>query len=443
MRKLGVLILIVAAAGGGYFLGTRRAPQPAATGAKKTLYWYDPMHPNYRSDKPGIAPDCGMDLVPMYEGEEKKENPQAKVLYYYDPKAPEYKSDKPGLNPDTGNDLEPAYETAAPGTVHISAEKQQWIGIQTDVARVTAVAETLRAPGRVAVDETRIVRVTSRTEGWIEKVHANFTGRYVKAGEPMVEIYSPELVATQQEYLLALKARDTLEHSQVQGVAQAQSALVTAALRRLQHWGFNAADLQTLALRGEPQRTITIQAPSTGYVLERKALPNARVSPEMELYTLADLSRVWVVADVFEADAAQIRPGMAALIEPSYLPGRKIRATVTQILPQIDAETRTLKVRLDADNPDLLFKPELYANVEFPVSGAARLTVPADAVLDSGTRRVVYLDLGEGHFAPRAVETGQRVGGRVQILSGLKAGDRIVTGGAFLLDSESQMRGGR
>jgi membrane fusion protein, copper/silver efflux system len=443
MRKLAVLLLVAAAAGGGFYFGTRMHPAPESKAEKKALYWYDPMHPSYRSDKPGIAPDCGMDLAPMYEGAEQKQETQAKVLYYRDPKAPEYQSDKPGLNPDTGNDLEPVYEGAAPGTVHIAADKQQWIGIKTGVASVTMTGETLRAPGRVVVDETRLVKVTSRTDGWIEKVYANFTGRFVKAGEAMVDIYSPELVATQQEYLLALKARDKLEHSQVEGVAHAQMTLVEAARRRLLHWGFSEADFARLQERGEAQRTITIRAPSAGYVLERKALPNGRVSAEMELFTLAALDHVWIVADVFEADAGSIRLGMAALLEPTYLPGRKVRATVTQILPQMDAQTRTLKVRLDAENPDLIFKPDLYVNAEFPVGGAARLTVPVDAVLDSGTRRVVYMDLGQGHFAPRAVETGERTGDRVEILSGLKAGERIVTGGAFLLDSESQMRGGK
>jgi RND family efflux transporter MFP subunit len=446
MKRAFLVVLILAAGfAGGYGWGRWYGPKTETAqkqeGGRKVLYWYDPMHPSYRSDKPGIAPDCGMDLVPMYEGGAAEAKPQARILYYRDPKQPSYTSDKPGLNPETGNDLEPVYEAAAPGTVTIPAEKQQWIGIRTEQAAVTGGHYSMRAAGRVAVDETRIVRVQSRTDGWIEKVNVDFTGRLVCQGETMLTIYSPELVASQQEYLLARKAQSDLESSPVPGVRQYNATLLSAARSRLErHWLMDAKAVEQLEKSGTPVRSMPIVAPASGFVLTRNAFPNQRVTPETELYALADLSRVWIIADVFEADAAKMRLGMMGTVEPAYAPGQRFRARVTYIYPQIEAQTRTLKVRLEADNPGFALKPDLFVHVDFTVAAPPRLSVPEDAVLDSGLRRIVWVDKGEGHFEPRAVETGEAFDGRVEILAGLREGERIVTNGAFMLDSESKMK---
>jgi Cu(I)/Ag(I) efflux system membrane fusion protein len=292
------------------------------------------------------------------------------------------------------------------------------------------------------VDEARVARVQSRAEGWIEQVHVDTTGRAVKRGEALVHIYSPELVASQQEYLLALKARETMHHSSMENLHASGDALVEAARARLEgHWRLDAATLAEVERRGEPVRSIAIPAPINGYVLTRNAYANQRVTPEMELYTLADLSRVWIMADVPEADAAGVRLGQAASVELVSAPGRRIMARVTNLGPQMDPQTRTLKVRLEADNPHLALRPELFVNVEFHTSTGKHLRVAEDAVIDTGLVQTVYVDKGNGVFEPRRVQTGERGDGKVEILSGLDAGERIALSGAFLLDSESKMRG--
>lgn len=434
-KSIAILLTIAAAflAGFGY---DRWYHLPTHTKTvQKAKGYHCPMHPHIRSDKPGACIICGMTLVP--DGEAGPQQ-QGAILYYQDPQAPAFRSDKPGVNPETGNTLIPI---RANPPVMVPTEKQQWIGLKTGLVEPFHGTENMRVPGKIAIDETRVTKVQTRFEGWIEKVNADFTGRLVKKGEPLLTLYSPELTASQQEYLLARKAKDSMEHSPVPGVAHANTGMVEVARQRLlHHWGMDPAAIEELERTGQPKRTITIPAPATGFITMRNAYANQMVKPDMELYTLADLSRVWILADVFESDAAQIRLGQAALVEPSYSPGRKFRARVTNIIPQIDAETRTLKVRLEADNPDFALRPDLFVNVEFPMATAARLSVPEDAVIDTGKQQTVYVDLGEGKFEPRRVEVGERFDGRVEILAGLKLGERIVTSGAFLIDSESRMR---
>lgn len=402
--------------------------------------YHCPMHPGYKSDKPGKCGICGMELVP--DGAPAAAGaPRGKVLYYRDPADHNYRSGNPGLNPETGNDLEPVYDEPGPGHVAISTEKQQWIGVRTQVVERMTVRDTLRVPGRVAVDETRITRVTSRTAGWIDKVHADFTGRLVREGEPLVTLYSPELTASQQEYLLARKARAALQQSSVAAVRAANESMAEAARARLsRHWGLDEAALRRLDESGEAQSTITLFAPATAFITARNAWPGGRVTPDTELYTLADLSRVWVIADVFEADAARVRLGQSAAVEPAYAPGRRLSARVTYIFPRIDPSSRTLPVRLEVENRDYFLKPDQFLNVDFQFASAARLAVPEEAVLDRGMTQTIFVDRGEGIFEPRRVETGERFEGRVEILSGLKEGERIVVSGAFLLDSESRLK---
>jgi len=438
MNKTPAILLLIAAAfllGFGYDRWYHLPTTAPKATTQNPQGYHCPMHPHIHSDKPGACIICGMALVP--DGAKTTE-PEGAILYYHDPQSPQYRSDKPGLNPETGNTLVPVHAEAP---VMVPTEKQQWIGLKTGTVEPYHGTETMRVPGKIAIDETRVTKVQTRFDGWIEKVNADFTGRLVKKGEPLLTLYSPELTASQQEYLLARKAKDSMEHSPVPGVSLANSGMVEAARQRLlHHWGMDAAAIDELERSGQPRKTLTILAPATGFITMRNAYANQMVKPEMELYTLADLSRVWILADVFESDAAQIRLGQSALIEPSYSPGRKFAARVTNIIPQIEAETRTLKVRLEADNPNFALRPDLFVNVEFPMAASARMSVPEDAVVDTGKQQTVYVDLGEGKFEPRRVEVGERFGGRIEILSGLKTGERIVTSGAFLLDSESRMR---
>jgi RND family efflux transporter MFP subunit len=413
MKKIAALLVLIAlgfALGFGYgrWYGPFGAHSPTVKKAETKKGYHCPMHPDIRSDKPGDCGICGMRLVPDDDG------------------------DKPVPKSETGHDL----------TVTVPADKQQWIGLKTAVVeRASSASVTLRAPGRVMVDETRIVRVQTRYEGWIQSVLVDFTGRLVKKGEPMLTLYSPELVASQQEYLLALRAKETLSHSSLAHVGTYNASMIDVARNRLlYHWGMSATAVEELERTGEPRRIQTVYAPADGFVTARNAFANQRVTPETELYTLADLGRVWIVADINEADAANVRIGSPAVIEPAYAAGRRLRGRVSYILPQVDAQTRTLKARIEADNPEFLLKPDLFVNVEFAVGRPAHLAVPEDAVLDSGSRQIVYIDKGQGVFEPREVVTGEHFEGRVEILAGLKEGERVVAAGAFLLDSESRMK---
>lgn len=451
VKAIFVLALLAASFFGGYAYKSWFGPSgdgSATAGGRKILYYVDPMHPAYKSDKPGIAPDCGMKLEPVYAdggpAEAASTQPKGKVLYYRDPQHPDYKSDKPGLNPETGNELEPVYEndpaTFPVGTVQISPEKQQLIGVTYGTAEVTGGSQTIRAAGKVTYDETRIAHVHTKYEGWIDKVYVDFTGKLVEKGQPLLTIYSPELLASQRELLLAVKAKEVMKKSPFEGAIDQSETLFEAARRRLELWDISEAQINELLATGKPIKNITLYSPISGYVLERKAFSQLKVMPDTDLYTVADLSKIWIMADVFEYEAPSIHVGQPARIELSYYPGKSFGARVSYIQPQVDPMTRTLKVRLETDNPGVVLKPDMYVDVKFHVESPATLTVPAGAVLDAGERKTVFVDRGNGYFEPRAVETGERKGDRTTILSGLKAGERIVTSGNFLIDSESQMK---
>jgi RND family efflux transporter MFP subunit len=406
------------------------------------------MHPAYKSDKPGIAPDCGMKLEPVYAdgGPATPAAPQEqrRVLYYRDPKQPSYTAHEPGFNPETGNELEPVYEgdasTMPPGTVQISAEKQQLIGVKYGQAEMSGGSRTIRAAGRVAVDETRIQHVHTRVDGWIDKVFVDFTGKQVRKGQPLLTIYSPEMLASQRELLIAAKAGNAMRNSALPSAFDQNQSLLQAARRRLELWDLSPAQIDQVLATGEPIRNVTLYSPASGFVMERKAFPQLKVTPETDLYTITDLSHVWIMADVFEYEAPNIHLGERAAVSLQSMPGKTLTARIDDILPGVDPTTRTLKVRLDVPNPGMLLKPDMYADVEFRVNLPAQLTVPAEAVLDAGERKTVFIDRGNGFFEPRQVVTGERSGDRIQILSGLTGGERIVTSGAFLIDSESQLK---
>jgi membrane fusion protein, copper/silver efflux system len=409
--KIAILIFGAVAFAGGYGYGRwygKGAAAPARSG-RKILYYVDAMHPWYKSNKPGIAPDCGMKLVPVYEGEQAQ-----------------HESHQPaGL---------------APGAIRITPEKQQLIGVEYGVAEYRSGFDTIRAAAKVALDETRIAKVQTRIEGWIDHVFVDFIGKYVEKGQPLLTIYSPEALATQQEYLLALKAKAILADDPMQHrMGGGHDALVMAARKRLQLWEISDEQIDRIEKTGEALKNLTLYAPISGFVTERNAFPKQRVTADTVLYTVADLSTVWVIADVFEYEAAQVHAGQAASMTMGYLPGRVFHGRVSYILPQVDPNTRTLKVRIEFDNPGNLLKPEMYGDVEFRTGGGRMLTLPQSAVLNSGLRQVVFVDRGDGYLEPRDVKTGRQVDGRVEITSGLKAGERIVTSGNFLIDSESQL----
>jgi RND family efflux transporter MFP subunit len=415
MKKVAFLffIVLVAAAGfGGGIWYTQRAAKAAKAGPK-ILYWVDPMHPQYTSHKPGIAPDCGMQLEPVYAVNET-----------------------PVHTEHAGR----AEQPEPPGAIRVSAEKQQLIGVTFATADVASAMETVRAVGKVAVDETRISRVHTRIDGWISEVYIDFIGQRVNQGQPLLTIYSPEMVASEQEFLLALRAKEEMKNSTSHEAHQNNEALVEAARRRLQRWDMSPEQIDELERTRTPVRTVPIVSPASGFVLARNAFPGQKVAPETELYQLADLSHAWIMAEVFEADIAKIQPGMSAIVALPNAGGPSFEARVDYIQPQVDPATRTLKVRLDAPNPDLRLKPDLFVNVEFKIGSPARVSVPADAVVDTGTRQTVFVDHGDGLFEPRSIQLGDRIGDKIQILSGLRVGERVVASGTFLIDSEAQLK---
>jgi hypothetical protein len=404
MKKLLLAAAVAAAFVGGYGYGRwYGVKSPGAPAAPKVLYWVDPMHPWYKSDHPGIAPDCGMKLVAVYPGDERK-----------------YSADNPGM-------------------VGVSAREQQLIGVEYGTVEYESFGEPIRAVARVALDETKVAKVQPRLEGWIDRVFADFTGKYIRQGEPLLTFYSPDAVATEQEYLLAMRAQH-VAHDGMPGMAEHGDSLLAAARKRLELWDIAPAEIDAMAKAGKPIESLTLSAPVSGFVMERNAFPKQHVTADTVLYTIADLSKVWVIADVFEYEAAGIRLNQGAQFTLDYLPGRIFYGRVSYILPQVDPATRTLKVRIALDNPGTVLKPDMFGQVKLAAGGARRLVVPQSAVLDSGDRKTVFVDRGTGSFEERQVETGEQSGDRIAILSGLKAGDRIVTSGNFLLDSESRLQ---
>jgi len=325
------------------------------------------------------------------------------------------------------------------GSVNVSPDKQQLVGIRTAVAEIRPLVKKIRTVGIVTYDETKVAQVFSKVDGWIEKLFVNYTGKLVEKGQPLFTFYSPELVSTQEEYLLALRARETLGSSSLKEISMGSVSLLEAARRRLALWDISEEQIAELQKNGQPQRTLTFFAPMSGFVIKKEAVQGMKVMPDKELYTITDLSTVWVNADIYEFELAPIRIGQEAKITLSYYPGRTFTGKVSWISPVLDEKTRTAKVRLEFPNADFTLKPEMYANVEIAIDAGRKLAVPDEAVLDSGLRKVVFLDKGDGRFAPAEVKLGSKFGGYYEVLDGLAPGERIIASASFLLDSESRL----
>ena len=409
LKTLAVLLTIALAFGGGYVVRATRTADAAK--GRKVLYYVDPMHPAYKSDTPGVAPDCGMTLEPVY-------------------------ADAAAPTGTGGTTQQPILN----GAIKISPERQQLIGVKFATVELDGQTRSIRAVGKVTFDETRVAHVHTRIEGWIEKVFVDFTGDFVKQGQPMLTIYSPEMLASQQELLLAARARDLMRNNPLASATEHGDSLFQAAKRRLELWQLQDEQIDQVLKTGQPIHSVTVYAPASGFVSERKAFPNQKVTPDSDLYTITDLSRIWIVADVFESDITSIKVGASAYVAFSNGNAPPLGAKVSYIQPQVDPMTRTLKVRLDASNPGLRMKPDMFVNVEFGIASAKQLVVPTNAILDTGDRQTVFVDLGDGYLEPRQVTVGDRFGDRIAITSGLTAGERVVSSGTFLIDSESQLK---
>jgi Cu(I)/Ag(I) efflux system membrane fusion protein len=380
------------------------ATPPASAKERTILFWYDPMHPKYRSDKPGTAPDCGMDLVPKYADEET------------------------------------ATADVSSGAVRISPQKQQLTGIRTAPVVRRTLTKDIRSVGIVQPDETRIRKIHTKFPGWVEKLFVGFTGQPVHAGDPIIAIYSPELVSTQTEYLLAWRGEQQLQGSPFPQAASNSQTLLDATRRRLLLWDITPQQIRQLQESGTPQTAVTLHSPVSGYVTVKGVYQGVYVTPEMELYTVTDLSRVWVMIDVYEYEMPFVRVGTPVSITLRSQPGETMTGTVAYVDPYLDNQTRTNKVRVELDNADMQLKPQMYTTAAIHAVLDNRLAVPADAVLDSGTRQIVFVASGDGYFQPRAVRLGQRAEDYVEVLDGVSDGEQVVVAANFMVDSESQLK---
>jgi len=324
--------------------------------------------------------------------------------------------------------------------IQLTPQRMQSIGIVLGKVESKPVNSELRFYGNVQVDERRQAYVQTRFAGWIRKVYADATGNFIGKGQPLFTIYSPDLVSTEQEYLIAKKNSESLQRSGVSGVASGAASLLTAAKERLLQWEVSPSEIEKLDQGGKPITDLTIYSPVSGYITDKKALPNMYVQPENMLYTVADLSDVWVLDQVFKSDAGKIKPGDSAEITVDAYPGRVFNGRVDYLLPQIDMNTRTLPVRLVFPNPGLKLRPGMYVNVRAKLPMGRQLVVPASAAFHSGTKNLLFVYQGEGSIEPREVEFGPQVGDQIVVSKGLKADEQIVTSANFLIDSEAQLQ---
>ncbi|HYE36926.1 efflux RND transporter periplasmic adaptor subunit [Methylocaldum sp.] len=325
-------------------------------------------------------------------------------------------------------------------TMVISPERLQSIGVKFEPVERRAMERTIRTVGRVEVDERQLARVTIKLEGWIDRLFVNYTGERVKQGQMLFTLYSPELLATQEEYLIAWRARRTLGDSEFPEVASGAKALLEASRRRLLLWDIEESHIRDLERTGEVLKTLPIHAPQSGTVINKMAVVGLQTKPGDELYTIADLSRIWVIGDIYEYELPLVAIGQTAIVSLSYAPDVSLNARIGFIYPTVDPETRTGKVRFELDNPGERLKPGMYANVELRIPLGQRLVVPKDAVLESGERQIVFIHKGGGRLEWRNAKIGLRSGDRVEVLEGLTEGEHVVISANFLIDSESQLK---
>ncbi len=336
-----------------------------------------------------------------------------------------------------------ANSEAQAGAVFVPPEKQQLIGMRSVVAEYGTVVKEIRAVGKVGYDETRVTHIHTKISGYIEEVFADFVGKPVRAGESLFTIYSPDLVATEQDFLLALRSRILLRESTVASAATGSENLIAAAKERLRLWDVSSDEIRDLETSGKIKRAITVNSPVSGVIVDRAAYHHGTfVDPSKDLFTIVDLSRVWVLAEIYESDLQFVKKGQAADVELPYAHnGPALRGRVDFVSPFLDPKTRTVQVRIEFSNPNLMLKPEMFTNVRINVALGRQVLVPRDAVMDTGTEQYVFIDLGNGYIQPRLVRVSAAGEDKAGIVSGLKAGERVVTAANFVIDSDSRLKG--
>ncbi|WP_301103138.1 efflux RND transporter periplasmic adaptor subunit [Propionivibrio sp.] len=414
------LLAVSVAAGGGYWLGNQGAPAHGkgatalASGslkkARKLLFYRNPMGLPDTSPTPKKDP-MGMDYIAVFEGED---------------------------------DVENASDPSASRQVRISTDKIQKLGVRSEAAQLRRLDKMVRAAGRIEADERKIYAITPKFEGYVERLHVNVTGQAVGKGQPLFEVYSPELISAQREYALAVQGVESLKDAGT--LAQTgMKQLADASLQRLKNWDISQEQIHTLSTSGEAKRTLTFRSPVSGIVTDKKAIQGMRFMPGETLYQVADLSSVWVIADVFEQDIGLIKQGGKANVRINAYPDKLFAGRVAYVYPTLNAATRTVPVRIELANPGLLLKPAMFAQVELSEMSSALIqepvvTIPTSSVIDSGTRQIVLVQLGEGRFEPREVKLGARNDSNVEVIDGVKGGELVVVAANFLIDAESNLK---
>ena len=441
MKKIIItaVVFLVVGLGAGWLV-FRSTTDSGNGNGRKILYYQDPMNPESTSPTPKKAPD-GMDFVPVYE-EQKGGSSEKKIAYYQDPMHPWFTSDKPGTAPDCGMDLVPVYEgDESTKGIKIDPVTVQNIGVQIETVKKQKLNKTIRTNGKVEYDERKVTTVTTKIMGWVEKLFVDYTGKYISKGQPLFEIYSPELVSTQEEYLQAIRYLKKVSSSS-NDVRNGAQELVNSAKRRLLYWDISEKEIDQIEKNDAPKKTLTIYSQVNGTVVEKMVFEGQQIMAGMALYKVADLSNVWVMADVYQIDLPWIKLGQKVDLELSYLPGKAYKGTVTYIYPYLNEETKTIKVRTEVKNTSNYdFKPGMFATVKLvsPISVDA-VVVPDQAIIRTGERTIAVMSLGGGYFDPRDVKLGIASDGLVQVLEGIKEGEKIVVSSQFLIDSESNLK---
>ncbi len=383
--------------------GLRYVHRAEAVPARRILFYRDPMHPSLTSPRPGKAPDCGMDLVPVFADSS-------------------------------------ATPLIPPGFVQVSPERQQLVGVRLGTVERSSSTQSLRALGRVVVDEARVFPVTASAEGWVTRIFAGGTGSRVHKGQPLVAVYGREYTTAQRALLYALRAVENSPPLPAGDYQDSPALTLQEARLNLVNMGMGDAQIEQIANRRQVMLDVTLTAPASGVLVARNVFPRQRFDRGAELFRIEDLSRVWVLAEFLGEEARNIRSGAVARVSMPGGTGTALRATVSGALSAFDPVSQRLKVRLETANPDLILRPGMSVDLEFPVKLPPSINVPADALVESGLRKIVFVERDQGIFEPRPVETGWRFGDRVQIVRGLNPGETIALAGNFLLDSESRLQ---
>jgi len=406
-------------------------------------YWTCAMHPSVRVKEPGKCPICGMETIPVWKKDNSHDKPvtQANMEEEDSTKDGEDMSGMQGHDHSTmGVPTKKDKGLESKSTFTVSPERQQLIGVKTQLALVRPMDKEIRTVGVVTLDETKIYNVQTRISGWIDKVFVDFTWQHVNVGDPLFSIYSPELVSTQQEYLLALKSKKILGNNEFVDIASSANSLLEATRRRLELWDISNNQINELEKTRKVKETLIFYSPVKGHVAKKNIFENMYVEPNTTLYKIADHSVVWVQVDIYENEISLIKLGQQATMTLASFPGEEFSGKVTFIWPHLDPKSRTIKVRLEFPNPDMKLLPEMYANVDIIIPLGELLSIPKSSVLRTGKQDIVFVDRGEGNIEMKRVKLGQEAGGYYEVLRGLHKGENVVSSANFLIDSESKVQ---